>query len=100
MLFCSPYLYSSFPSYILLYPLIFISLPFHLYSLLLHVIYKQKLVSIVNPMKAAIHFLDSTLQLQLAVNLCCHKPLFHVTTSRSLNLTFLLTSGSEQRNAI
>jgi hypothetical protein len=58
MSFCSPYLYSSFPSYILLYSLLFTSLPFHHSSLLLHVTCKQKLVSIVNPMKAAIHFLN------------------------------------------
>jgi hypothetical protein len=58
MFFCSPYLYFSFPSYIFLYSLLFTSLTFHHSSLRLHVTCKQKLVFVVNPMKAAIHFLD------------------------------------------
>ena len=46
VLFCSPYLYISFPSYILLYSILLTSLPLHHSSLRLHVTCKQKLVSI------------------------------------------------------
>jgi hypothetical protein len=56
-IFCCPYLYSSFPPYILLYSRLLTTLPFQHSSLLLHVTCKQKLMSIVNPIKAAIHFL-------------------------------------------
>jgi len=46
VLFCSPYLYISFPSYILLYSILLTSLPLHHSSVRLHVTSKQRLVSI------------------------------------------------------